>query len=423
MSEFSVFNPVLSDLIEVDLQGLSPIQTIMKMAEKQEIISMGLRPEEVISFGGGWCNHASPSSLQETYKEILHDDSLFHQSGRYSPIKGDFDCLSQLCAFEKKVYGISDLTADNILIGHSSTQLMHDILRVIQNPGDGVCVLDPTYANYENTIKCAIPCSSVSFVPALDPVSWTYLPDQQHSLDVLQDACEKGARSCILSVPDNPTSQIPSDVFISEAQKIMKDHDGFLILDFAYKALWFDDMPPCFSWSPNQMENVIMVHSHSKWLSSLGRRFGWIEAHPSIVQGMEKVAESTLLSPDTLHSMVTTRFLEKGLGDQYVTSFIDTIRKLYRDTAKVLIDCIEEYLGWKYLYPKGGLYTVCPTPNNEEPFSFVGRVLKNTGVLFIPGLGFGPSMEKAIRISYGPLCNDHDVIEKGIKKVQKYLYP
>jgi len=405
------------------LQGLSPIQTIMKMAEKQGIISMGLRPEEVISFGGGWCNHTSPDLLQEIYKEILNDGPLFHKSGRYSPIKGEYDCLSQLCAFEEKVYGISDLCVDNLLIGHSSTQLMHDVLRVIQNPGDGVCVLDPTYANYENTIKCAIPGSSVSFIPALDPVSWSYLSNPKDSFEAITVACEQGAKSCILSVPDNPTSQIPSDSFIQEVQKIMEDHDGFLILDFAYKALWFDDMPPCFSWSPNQKENVIMVHSHSKWLSSLGRRFGWIEAHPLIIQGMEKIAESTLLSPDTLHSMVTTRFLERGLSNQYVASFIDSIRKLYRDTAKVLIDCIEEYLGWKYVYPKGGLYTVCPTPNAEDPYSFVERLLKNTGVLFIPGRGFGPSMEKAIRISYGPLCYDHDVIEKGMKKVQNYLYP
>jgi len=39
----------------------------------------------------------------------------------------------------------------------------------------------------------------------------------------------------------------------------------------------------------------------------------------------------------------------------------------------------------------------------------------------IPGTGFGPSMDHAVRISYGPLCYDHDKIEEGIKKIGKYL--
>ena len=59
----------LSNLIEKNLKGLSPIQTIMKMAEEQNIITMGLNPEEVISFGGGWCNHYTPETLREIYRD------------------------------------------------------------------------------------------------------------------------------------------------------------------------------------------------------------------------------------------------------------------------------------------------------------------------------------------------------------------
>src|SRR5512136_318755 len=86
----------LSRLIEEDLQGLSPIQTIMKMAEPEAIRRMGLNPEEVISFGGGWCNHTAPEALRDAYQTILDDVSLFHQSGRYSPIIGDSACREQL---------------------------------------------------------------------------------------------------------------------------------------------------------------------------------------------------------------------------------------------------------------------------------------------------------------------------------------
>lgn len=411
----------LSDLIEKTLQGLSPIQTIMKMAEDHHIKKLGLDPSKVISFGGGWCNHSSPDLLKECYQKISTDPGLFHQSGRYSPIKGSYECMDQLCRFEKKIYHIPDLTVDNMILGDSSTQLMHDLLRVLQNPGSGVCVLDPTYANYVNTVKCALPGSSLCFVPALDPNTWSYLSDPQRSLDVLQEYCECGAKTFIIPVPDNPTSQIPSDDFIRTAAEIMKDHQGFLILDFAYKSLWFDKMPSCYSWSPNHYENVIMVHSHSKWLSSLGRRFGWIEAHPDVIKGVEKITESTLLSPDTMHSMATTCFLKQSLKDKSLRKYIEETRMLYKQTADVLIKQINTQLGWKFLPPQGGLYTVCPTPQDQDPVSFVETLLKKTGVLLIPGNGFGPSMNKAVRISYGPLCYDHDKIQEGIERIGSYL--
>ena len=411
----------LSRLVERTLHGLSPIQTIMKMAEPRHIISMGLKPENIISFGGGWCNHSTPEHLRNIYQEIISDTESFHKSGRYSPIKGDYNCCEQLCQFEKHMFHISHLSVDNIILGHSSTQLFHDVLRVLQNPGQHICVLDPTYANYHNALRCALPESTIFYVPALDTKSWSYLIDQERSLDMLQAYCQQGAKTFVVPVPDNPTSQIPPDSFIRAAQEIMQDAHGFLILDFAYKSLWFDEMPSCFSWSPNEYENLITIHSNSKWLSSLGRRFGWIEAHPSTIKGLEKILESSLLSSDTLHSMATTKFLEESIKKQTIKPYINSIRSLYKKTAKIMMNGIETYLGWPYLKSMGGLYTVCPTPAKKNPIAFVEDILKHTGVLLIPGIGFGPSMSHGLRLSYGPLCYDHDGIEEGLKRIGDYL--
>lgn len=411
----------LSNLIEENLKGLSPIQTIMKMTEEQNIITMGLNPEEAISFGGGWCNHYTPETLREIYKEIVEDKQLFHRSGRYSPIKGDYKLREQLCYFEEKIYNVKDLTADNIILGHSSTQLFHDILRAVINPSEDICALDPTYANYINSVKCAIPGCHIKFIPALNPETWRYLEDIDESLEVLKKYCSRGVKLFVIPIPDNPTSQIPPEKFISSAQEILLDYKGFILLDFAYKALWFNNMPQCYSWSPADKPNLITLHSNSKWLSSLGRRLGWVEAEPYIISALEKLNESTLLSPDTMHSITTAQFLEKTLADNSLRSFIDETRKLYKNTADFMMKCIDRYLGWKYLKPMGGLYTCSPTPNMEEPTVFVEKLLRETGVLLIPGEGFGPSLEYGLRLSYGPLCYQHELIEEGIKRISEYL--
>ena len=411
----------LSRLVEEELQGLSPIQAIMKMTEDDSIRALGLDPANVISFGGGWCNHTAPEALRETYKEITQDKQLFHQSGRYSPIVGDSLCREQLCMFEDHIFGLKKLEPRNILLGQSSTQLFQDVLRVVCDPGEPVCFLDPTYANYRNAVKCALPRSKMLFLPALDPTDWTYLADPETALEQLKQYCQDGLRMLVIPVPDNPTSQIPSDEFLRNALEIMRDACGYLLLDHAYKTLWFGAMPHCFSWSPVENPNLITVHTNSKWLSSLGRRLGWVEADAAVITGFEKVNESVILSPDTLHSMTTARFLQRTLQEKSLKTYIEETRRLYEKTAEVMITAIDTHLGWKRLTPQGGLYTSCPTPAGEDPVKFVERVLKETGVLLIPGIGFGPSMEHAVRISYGTLCYEHDHIREGIERIGKYL--
>ena len=411
--------PTLSRLVSTTLHGLSPIQTIMKMAENDHLRTLGLDPSTVISFGGGWCDHEAPEALRAAYQRIIADPGLFHKSGRYSSIKGSHACREQLCAFEHKIYHVSNLGPENILLGHSSTQLFHDILRVLCDPGDTVLFLDPAYANYFNAVRCALPTSSWQFLSALNPQTWKYLSDPQHILAILDDLCQQNPRckALVVTVPDNPTSQIPSDAFLDAAAQILSDHGRFLILDFAYKALWFHMMPGCFSWSPQDHPNVVMLHSNSKWLSSLGRRFGWVEADTAVITGLEKINESVLLSPDTLHSMTTARFLEETLADGTLATYIDDTRTLYKTTASILLKAIDAHLGWPRLAPAGGLYTVSPIPGDTPLFDFVDNLLREQGVLVIPGAGFGPSMEHAVRLSYGPLCRTPEKIREGIERI------
>ena len=56
-------NPSLSSLVRDQIHRPSPIRQIMKMAERQNILAMGLDPANVISFGGGWVNHSAPGAL------------------------------------------------------------------------------------------------------------------------------------------------------------------------------------------------------------------------------------------------------------------------------------------------------------------------------------------------------------------------
>jgi aspartate/methionine/tyrosine aminotransferase len=412
----------LSSIVQEQMKKPSPIRQIMKMADRQNIINMGLDPDDIISFGGGWVNHAAPKELQEKYIEICKDSGQFHASGGYSATLGDLKCREQLARYEQEIFGVKELTAENIIIGQSSTQLTHDVFRTLADPNDEILLLDPTYANYYGQIIFALhnPGVKIKYLPVLDPIEWKYLPNVDEVIDKLQQLFTSHKFKIVLfPAPDNPTSQILPEKLVKSMVDIAADNNAYVIIDYAYKTQYFGEMPRYFSWSPNDYENLVALHSNSKWARGLGRRLGWIEAHEEVIDGLERVQQCSILCPDSLHQMAIGSYLEEAIDDGSLRKYVDEGRRNYQHAADVTIKAIDKELGMPRLIPQGGLYTVMDAAQDAN--EFVLNVLKNTGVLFIPGIGFGNSLKNGVRISYGPLVNDVEKIKEGMERVGRFL--
>ena len=258
-----------------------------------------------------------------------------------------------------------------------STQLTHDLFRILLDPGDTVLLMDPTYANYEGQLAFAAPGVKVARLRLLDPQTWRRL------VEAMQ------ARS-------------------SEA-------GAWLAIDFAYKCQLFAPMPAYYSWSPTDYPNVVGIHSNSKWGRGLGRRLGWITAAPPLVEAIERVQQCSLLCPDTLSQMAMTRYLTTAIDDGSLDAYVAETNELYRDAARVTVAAVDEHLGRPRLDPMGGLYTVVDVGVDAE--DFVPGAFKATGVLVVPGGGFGPSLASGVRISYGPLVLAPEKIREGIARL------
>ena len=134
---------------------------------------------------------------------------------------------------------------------------------------------------------------------------------------------------------------------------------------------------------------------------------------------MESIQSSTILCPDTLHQMALTKFINDSIEDDTLTDYISETKKMYKHAAKKTVELIKQNLDFKIIEPDGGLYIFMKV--NTDGQEFVQEMLKKTGVLFIPGWGFGDVGKNAVRISFGPLVNDLSKIEEGIIKISKIL--
>jgi aspartate/methionine/tyrosine aminotransferase len=267
----------------------------------------------------------------------------------------------------------------------------------------------------------AIPGSNILHLRVLDPESWTYIPDVSQTIEEFKNIfSEHKPKLVLIPSPDNPSSKMIDLDLLKTIRDITAESGSYLVIDHAYKAQYFGESPPeYFSWSPAEYDNLVTLHSNSKWARGLGRRLGWIEAGEHVIDGMERIQQCSILCPDSLHQMAMKAYMEKALADGSLKKYVEETRSAYEEAAKTTISAIDEHLGMPRLKPDGGLYTVMKV--DEDSDEFVLRVLKNTGVLFIPGKGFGESLKNGVRISYGPWVGNHDKIKEGMERVGKYL--
>lgn len=412
----------LSRLVRDQLARPSPIRQIMKMAERQNILAMGLSPDAVISFGGGWVNHCAPEGLRQAYAEIVAEPDLFHQSGGYTATLGDHECRDALARFETHLFGVPRLKADHVAIGAGSTQLTHDLFRTLLDPGDTVMLMDPTYANYEGQLAFAVPGVQTVRLSLMDPGTWEYLPasDPNRVIDAFHRVYDAHTpRLVLFGAPDNPTSQVLPHALVDAMRERTRAASAWLAIDFAYKCQFFDTPPHYYAWSPADHPHVVGIHSNSKWGRGLGRRLGWITAAPPVVEAVERVQQCSLLCPDTLSQMAMARYLSRAIPDGSLREYVARTNARYLAAAQTTIDAIDAHVRRPRLTPMGGLYTVVDVGTDAE--TFVPRALQATGVLVVPGGGFGPSLRTGIRISYGPLVARLDRIGEGIERLGRWM--
>jgi len=392
----------------------------MEMASPANLIKMGLDPADVISFAGGWVNHQAPEELRQEYIDIASDSDLFHKTGAYSPSDGTPEMKRAILDFNSQIFGIESSSEENIIIGANSTQLAFSIFKVLLNPEDKIALLDPSYANYPEQIEMSVN-NPIVYFPVFDAKKWAFAEDEVKLATEFELFMEREKPKLVLfSSPDNPTGKMLPDIFVKRMLDSTLKHDCYVAIDFAYNTfLYGKKQPEYFAYSPVKYPNLIKIYSNSKWCRSLGRRLGWIEATPNIVVSLKVVQQSVVLCPDTIHQMTLTNYINKGLKDGSIKEYIQRINEDYKSASEFLCYCIEKYLSSRFTVPEGGLYSVVDVGMDGD--EFVEKILKKTGVIFVPGGGFGDSLKNGIRISFGPLVYGKEKIEEGFQRVAKVL--
>jgi histidinol-phosphate aminotransferase len=163
-------------------------------------------------------------------------------------------------------------TADGVLVGNGSNELIQATLAVALEPGDVVVAPTPTFSLYRllTTVLGGRYC----------PVALR--PDFSYDVDeLIQAAVRERARVVVLNSPNNPTgSALPPGA----VERVLEETGALVVCDEAYQEFGGPTALPLLARS----SRLVVLRTFSKALGLAGLRFGLALAHPAVAREIAK---------------------------------------------------------------------------------------------------------------------------------------
>lgn len=357
--------------------------------------------EDIIDFGMGNPDHASPPHVVEK----LIEASGKSPNHRYSTSRGIYKLRLAICDWYKRRFDVDlDPDTESVVTIGSKEGLAHLALAML-GPGDVAICPSPSYPIHHYSIVIAN--ADLRVVPLR--------PDQDFftSLEETVRQCWPRPKMLLLSFPHNPTTEVVDLDFFRRIVDFAKENNIFVVHDFAYADLYFDDYrPPSFLQVPGAKDIGVEFFTLSKSYDMPGWRVGFVNGNAEVLGALARLKsyfDYGIFQPVQIAAIHALN------GPQ---DYVETVRQRYKKRRDVLINGLAR-VGWHIPKPKGTMFVWAAIP---EPFRQMGSMkfaeflLSEAKVAVSPGVGFGPYGEGFVRFAL--IENEHRTRQaiRGIRK-------
>ena len=298
----------------------------------------------------------------------------------------DFDAKSEICALIGSKEGIANLI--RALINPTTNQADKEI----------ILIPDPGYASYKEMIKVS---GGFGYGIPLTPEN-NYMPDfDEVAQNLEKDGYSmKKVKALIINYPNNPLGATCTKEYLAKAVEFCRKHNILLISDAAYIDLTFEGSPKAHSvFEIDGAKDVaVEFYSFSKPFSMTGWRIGWVCGNKDAVTILGKL-KSTI---DTGIYKPIQKAAADVLNSEEGAKYIVEANKRFERKQKIITEGLKA-LGWpidKINPPKATFYLWLPVPPKYKTSKeFTDELLNKSGVVVVPGNGFGNNGEGWFRLS------------------------
>lgn len=203
-----------------------------------------------------------PSSAME---EILR--GLKNIDFNYYP---DPDCGD----LKKAISDYCGIGTNHIAVGNGSDELLHLLINLFIDAGDGVLIPVPTFEMYKIYVQIA---GGVLHEFLLNSEDFSFNVE-----DFINKVKEINPKMIILCNPNNPTGGVIPQEYI---EKILQNFNGAVLIDEAY----FEFFGFSSLYLVKNYPNLIILRTCSKAMGLAGLRVGYVIANPGIIDCINRI--------------------------------------------------------------------------------------------------------------------------------------
>ena len=383
--------------------NITPADKILKLDKyvfveldelKDEARAKGI---DLIDLGIGNPDRPTPKYIvKETIKSMKNP-----KNHGYPNFRGKNDFQTTIKEWMKKRYNVvldSDFIAQAMNGGKEG--IAH-VSMAFTNTGDLNIVPEPYYPVLSRASW--ISGAEVYHIQTLEENG--FLPD----IDSIPIETAKKAKAFIINYPNNPTGAIATREFLEKLVNFCTEYDILLISDLAYGEICYGGYRPLSIFAIDGAKDVALeVHTCSKTFNMAGWRVGFVLGKKELVDTV--FAMKLNFDYGTSNIMQDAAIAAMRMPYKYVEA---TIKK-YEQRINYLAKEFQE-LGWKVNKPQATMYLWLKVPSGRKSKEFCVDVMNKTGVVFTPGMAFGPHCDEYFRVS---IVQDIKKLKEAVKRLK-----
>jgi aspartate/methionine/tyrosine aminotransferase len=344
----------------------------------------------------------TPKFLKKALVEAIMDD----KANYYTESAGAIKLRDAIVKREKRLWG-TDLESSNILVTSGVSEAIAFIAASLA-PGSEILIPSPLYPPYNSYFKF-YGVATVEY-STIESDGW------QPNVDSIRNKISPKTQAIVIINPNNPTGAVYSLDIVKKITDIAGEHNLLVISDEIYDLLTYEE--GVFQSTSSLTEvPVLELNGISKTLVCPGWRLGWAilrdeeERYTEFWEVLAKQSRIRLCASSPVQVAVS-----KIINNE-MSHLPEVIKKL-KTRSGYFSKRINDMDGLSVVPPKGAFYAFPKIDKDIDDRRFVLDLLKQTGVLFVFGSGFGELGKKHFRSVVLP---DIQIMEEALDHVESFL--
>lgn len=347
--------------------------------------------------------------------EAVHRAMLEGKNG-YAPSAGVPEAIEAIRA-EAERDGIGSI--QDVFTNSGVSEGIQLAVAALTDPGENILIPSPGYPLYDATLA-SMSAEGVHY--RLDE-SAGWQPD----LDDMARAINAKTRAIVVINPNNPTGAVYSEQTLRGILELASRHGLMVFADEIYSKMILDDRPFRPMASLTTDIPIVTFNGMSKGYLVPGFRVGW-----GIVSGPKQdVAHYCEAIQKLMRARLCANHPEQYAikpaleGDQ---SHIGVVKDKLRRRRDLTVSILNSFPQISCVAPQAAFYAFPKLKIGKSDAEFVRELILQTGVIVVPGSGFGPATAESSPASYGASA-DHfrvvflpqeDVLEKALRLIAEF---